>query len=98
MSGQEPSRDEEEPEDLLSELYRVGLAIFCDDAQDFPEVVSTWGKEPGKHGVLKGQTMPDLPPHLHHWIYGAFLMVTAAAAKVGMALASSPGFEVAEEL
>lgn len=81
--------EEDEPTDIFSELYRLGLAIFCDDAPDFPEVISNWGKEPGKHGVLKGSTMPNLPPHPHHWILGLFIMVGAAAGKVVVAVESS---------
>lgn len=81
--------DEDEPGDLFSELYRVGLAILVDDAPDFPELISTWGKEPGKHGVLKDQTMPDLPPHPHHWVIGALIMLGSAVGKIVYAVDSS---------
>jgi hypothetical protein len=74
---------------VFSELYRFGLAIFCDDAPDFPELWSTWGKTPGKHGALKGQTMPDLPPHPHHWTLGAGIMLAAALGKVYFAVNAS---------
>jgi hypothetical protein len=86
MSGRKPDSEEEPFKDPFDALYHLGLAIFCDDAPDFPQVVSTWGKEPGKHGVLKGQTMPDLPPHPHHWLIGALIMAGSAAAKVYVAL------------
>lgn len=80
---------EEEPIDPFNALYELGLMIFCDDAPDFPEVISTWGKEPGKHGVLKGTTMPDLPPHPHHWIAGALIMASSVVGKIFYALESS---------
>jgi len=91
MCGQRSDTDdvEAEPSDIFSELYRIGLAIFCDDAPDFPEVISTWGKEPGKHGALTGVRMPDLPAHPHHWIFGALIMLSSAAGKVYCALESS---------
>lgn len=75
--------------DPFNVLYELGLAIFCDDAPDFPEVISHWGKEPGKHGVLKGKTMPNLPPHLHHWTAGALLMAAVAIGKVYVAVTAS---------
>ncbi len=80
---------EEEPSDPFDVLYKLGLLIFCDDAPDFPEVISHWGKNPGKHGVLKGTTMPNLPPHPHHWIAGAVIMGGAAIGKVFYALETS---------
>jgi len=81
--------EEEEFKNPFDALYELGLLIFADDAPDFPEIISTWGKEPGKHGVLKGRTMPELPPHPHHWIYGALLMMGSVAGKIWYALDSS---------
>lgn len=89
MSGQEPDGEEEDTfKDPLEALYYLGLAIFCDDSPDFPEVISHWGKTPGKHGVLKGTTMPNLPTHPHHWVLGALLMAGAAVGKVVTAVQS----------
>jgi len=82
-------KDQDETTDIFSELYRLGLLIFCDDAPDFPEIISTWGKEPGRHGVLKGTTMPNLPPHPHHWIVGALIMSASALGKVWFAFDSA---------
>jgi len=84
----------EESLDPFSALYELGLAIFVDDAPDFPEIVSTWGKEPGKHGVLKGMSVPDLPAHPHHWIAGAVIMASSLLGKIFYALQSS---QLAEE-
>lgn len=89
--------DVSEFKDPFDALYEVGLCVFCDDAPDFPEVVSNWGKEPGKHGVLKGQTMPDLPPHPHHWVLGALLMAAAAGGKIWAMLQPNEEVEQAEE-
>jgi len=83
--------DEEENADALdpfSAIYELGLAIFVDDAPDFPELISTWGKEPGKHGVLKGRTMPDLPTHPHHWVIGAVIMAGSLLGKICYAVES----------
>jgi hypothetical protein len=86
MSGTPKSKSSEEDEDIFKDpfeaLYELGLAIFTDDAPDFPEVISTWGKEPGKHGVLKGSTIPWLPPHIHHWVAGVVIMAGSAVGKV----------------
>jgi len=83
------AKEEDEFKDPFDILYQLGLLIFADDAPDFPEIISTWGKEPGRHGVLKGTTMPDLPPHVHHWVLGAFLMSASAIGKVWFALDSA---------
>jgi len=83
------SKTEEEFKDPFDVLYELGLLIFADDAPDFPEVISTWGKEPGRHGVLKGMTMPELPTHVHHWVFGALLMSASAIGKVWFALDSA---------
>jgi hypothetical protein len=92
------TEDEDEPTDFFSELYKFGLAIFCDDAPDFPEIISHWGKEPGKHGILKGQTMPDLPAHVHHWVLGALIMASATFGKVYFALDSRQEEQAAQEV
>jgi len=95
LSGAESkSGESEESLDPFSALYELGLLIFVDDAPDFPEILSTWGKEPGKHGVLKGTTMPDLPPHPHHWIAGAVIMASSVLGKIFYALEST---KLAEE-
>lgn len=80
---------DEEKKDPFSAIYELGLAIFCDDAPDFPEIISTWGKEPGKHGVLKGMTMPELPPHPHHWVLGAAIMASSLLGKIFYAFESA---------
>lgn len=90
----EKEEEKEAASDPFSALYELGLAIFVDDAPDFPEIVSKWGKEPGKHGVLKGTTMPDLPPHPHHWIIGAVIMGGSLLGKIFYALESA---KLAEE-
>lgn len=82
-------KEEDAPPDLFDLLYKFGLSIFCDDSPDFPELISHWGKEPGKHGVLKGTTMPNLPPHPHHWTLGAVIMGGAAIGKIIYALNTS---------
>jgi len=56
----------------------VGSFMFMDDVPDFPEVISTWGEKPGRHGVLEGMTMPWLPPHIHHWLLGFILLLIGA--------------------
>jgi hypothetical protein len=56
----------------------VGSFLVMDDVSDFGEIISTWGKEPGRHGVLRGMTMPDLPPHMHHWLFGVILLILGA--------------------
>jgi len=83
LSGQKSNTSEEDEfKGPFDWLYEIGLAIFADDAPDFPEVISTWGKEPGKHGVLKGSAMPWLPPHIHHWVAGVVIMAGSAVGKV----------------
>ena len=91
---EEKEEKKEENLDPFSTLYELGLAVFVDDAPDFPEIISTWGKEPGKHGVLKGTTMPDLPPHPHHWVVGALIMGGSLLGKIFYALEST---KLAEE-
>mgnify|MGYP001054803844 CR=1 FL=1 len=92
--------EQEETEETLDPfraMYELGLLIFCDDAPDFPEVISIWGKEPGKHGVLKGMTMPDLPTHPHHWTIGALIMAGSVLGKLYYALESAKLAKLAAE-
>lgn len=56
-------------------LFGIGAALMLDDAQDAFKIVSTWGKEPGKHGILKGVALPGLPTHIHHWWIGILLVI-----------------------
>ena len=70
--------NEEESGDMFSELYRLGLAIFVDDATDVPK-----GPFHTREEVTKG----DFP--VHHWLYGAIIMVSSALGKVWYALESS---------
>lgn len=56
----------------------VGSFLVMDDVSDFGEIISTWGKEPGRHGILKGETMPWLPTHIHHWLLGIIIMIIGA--------------------
>lgn len=56
----------------------VGSFLVFDDVHDFGEIISTWGKTPGKHGILKGVAMPWLPPHVHHWLIGIIVLIIGA--------------------
>ncbi|MBA7654219.1 hypothetical protein ES703_62095 [subsurface metagenome] len=56
-------------------LFAIGAFLMLDDAQDAFKIVSTYGKEPGQHGVLKGVAIPGLGPHIHHWMIGLFLVI-----------------------
>lgn len=56
-------------------LFAIGAFLMLDDAQDAFKLESTWGKEPGKHGVLRGVAIPGLGPHIHHWMIGLLLVI-----------------------
>lgn len=56
-------------------LFGLGAFLMLDDAQDAFKIVSTWGKEPGKHGILRGVAIPGLGPHIHHWWIGIILVI-----------------------
>lgn len=56
-------------------LFAIGAFLMLDDAQDAFKIVSTYGKEPGKHGILRGVAIPGLGPHIHHWMIGLFLVI-----------------------
>ncbi len=56
-------------------LFGVGAFLMLDDAQDAFKIVSTYGEKPGKHGILRGVTIPGLGPHIHHWLVGLLLVI-----------------------
>lgn len=60
-------------------LFGVGAFLMIDDAPDaFKLELSEYGQDsygPGRHGILKGVSMPGLPPHPHHWLIGFILVV-----------------------
>lgn len=91
MKSSEPSKGEEEFKGPLDVLFELGLLIFADDSPDFPELIQTKRgiTEPGTHGIFKGMQFPYLPPHPHHWIYGALIMLGSAAGKIWVALDSA---------
>lgn len=72
------AEDEDELTDIFSELYRLGLSIFVDDVHDLPK-----GPFHTPEEVKNG----DFP--IHHWLYGAIILVSSAVGKVWYALESS---------
>jgi len=57
-------------------LFGVGAFLMIDDAADaFKLELSTYGDQPGKHGILRGVAIPELPPHIHHWWIGMLLVI-----------------------
>ncbi len=56
--------------------FGIGAVLMIDDAQDaFKMELSTYGDKPGKHGILRGITIPGLGPHIHHWWLGILLVI-----------------------
>jgi len=89
MPGAEKKDENEDVfTDPFEALYELGLAIFADDAQDFPEIIQAKEgiTEPGRFGILKGMQFSGMPPHPHHWIFGALIMAGSAVGKVLYAL------------
>lgn len=61
-------------------LFGVGAFLMIDDAHDAFKTelsTSTTPGEPGKHGILRGATIPGLGPHIHHWWIGLLLVILA---------------------
>ena len=61
-------------------LLGVGAFLMIDDAHDAFKMelsTSTCQGQPGKHGLLKGVTIPGLGPHIHHWWIGVILVILA---------------------
>jgi hypothetical protein len=61
-------------------LLGVGAFLMIDDAHDAFKMelsTSTCEGQPGKHGMLKGVTIPGLGPHIHHWWIGLILVIIA---------------------
>lgn len=59
-------------------LFGVGAFLMIDDAHDAFKLElseSTCEGQPGKHGLLKGVTIPGLGPHVHHWWWGMLLVM-----------------------
>lgn len=59
-------------------LFGIGAFLMIDDAHDafkFELSESTTEGHPGKHGVLRGATIPGLGPHIHHWWIGLLLVI-----------------------
>lgn len=74
----EKPNNEEEPTDIFSELYKLGLSIFVDDVHDLPK-----GPFHTPEEIKNG----DFP--VHHFLYGLLIMVGATAGKVYYALDSA---------
>jgi len=58
--------------------FGVGAVLMIDDCQDAFKMelsTSTMPGQPGKHGFLKGVTIPGLGPHIHHWWLGIILVI-----------------------
>lgn len=58
--------------------FGLGAFLMIDDAHDAFKMelsTSTTPGEPGKHGVLRGVTIPGLGPHIHHWWIGILLVI-----------------------
>lgn len=59
-------------------LFGLGAFLMVDDAHDAFKMelsTSTTPGEPGKHGILRGVTIPGLGPHIHHWWIGILLVI-----------------------
>jgi len=58
--------------------FGIGAVLMIDDCHDAFKMelsTSTTPGQPGKHGFLKGATIPGLGPHIHHWWLGILLVI-----------------------
>jgi len=71
-------KEETESTDIFNEMYNLGLLIFSDDAHDLPK---------GPFHTLEEIAKGDFP--VHHWVWGALLMLVSVGGKILYALDSS---------